>query len=396
MGAYFSYSLAHLEFFQLSGDVAIFFYGVMMAHYNKYNMSLESFNNIALVFNTFLFIAEALCYIYIGLSIDAAIIDHPENLIIGGAVLGCLIVSRIFVMVPFSILSCKKLRLNIKGAEWIAVMSSGLIKGPMAFIFANVLVPIRGPCLNPKDPAQYKKAYPLFMIQIVVFMTVAFYNPINYLIFKCTVSKELHQGREIETEKSETVEFKQKLAEGKWVHEETKPRVILYIDEFALKPFFIRDYKTRRKEILEMKDKFEAKAGKWNHAAHLDHYLEKTTNLHNTSFEGSSMRDSLIIENRFSLNSSFGSYGDELDDDDDHVKLVGRKTISPAKQPTAFAAHSPKKDEDSPVLRKKVDSGVYEPLLVKEEAKPDHVPPAIPEHPAEDGSKPEENGKKDK
>lgn len=46
LGSYFCYSLAHLKFFQLSGDVAIFFYGIMMTHYNKFNMNVETFRNI--------------------------------------------------------------------------------------------------------------------------------------------------------------------------------------------------------------------------------------------------------------------------------------------------------------------------------------------------------------
>lgn len=46
VGAYCTYALAHLPIFQLSGDVAIFFYGLMMSHYNKYNMNLETFQNI--------------------------------------------------------------------------------------------------------------------------------------------------------------------------------------------------------------------------------------------------------------------------------------------------------------------------------------------------------------
>lgn len=46
VGAYMAYALAHLPVFQLSGDVAIFFYGIMMSHYNKFNMNFETFKNI--------------------------------------------------------------------------------------------------------------------------------------------------------------------------------------------------------------------------------------------------------------------------------------------------------------------------------------------------------------
>ena len=42
LGAYATYMLAHLPFFQLSGDVAIFFYGTFISHYNKFNMSLDA------------------------------------------------------------------------------------------------------------------------------------------------------------------------------------------------------------------------------------------------------------------------------------------------------------------------------------------------------------------
>lgn len=93
LGAYATYFLAHLPFFQLSGDVAIFFYGFLIGHYNKYNMSVDAIKQIGLILNIIYVAAEAFCFIYVGLSFETAIGPDYTNLIIAGIIivltLGC-------------------------------------------------------------------------------------------------------------------------------------------------------------------------------------------------------------------------------------------------------------------------------------------------------------------
>lgn len=201
LGAYLSYSLAHLPFFQLSGDVAIFFYGVMMSHYNKYNMSEGSFRNIGLTFNILMQGAEAICFIYIGLSFEDAFVRHYENFSIAGGVLLVLFISRSIVFIVSAFIFRNNQRFKIKGGEWFAVIVSGLVKGPMAYIFSNVLVPNRSPCLDVTNLKQYLKSFPLFVMQICVIFSLILIVPLNFLFFKMSVSKQLDEGEEAERKK---------------------------------------------------------------------------------------------------------------------------------------------------------------------------------------------------
>lgn len=281
IGAYLSYALAHLPFFELSGDVAIFFYGVMMAHYNKYNMGPESFRNIGLTFNLLMIAAEAICFIYIGLSLQDAIILHPENVIIALVLLGVFLASRTFIVTILVVfLKIFNIKFNVKGGEWVAFISTGLIKGPMAYIFSNVLVPYRTPCLNPSDPKQYNQSYSLYVMQAMVVITLTVYCPINFLIFKCFVSKELLEGEHAESDATETQFLKETLLKGKWVVDRKKPQVFRYVDEFMLKPILIRDYFDRMVEIESMKKFYDDLAGAYDHSVHLEHSIHHELHAH--------------------------------------------------------------------------------------------------------------------
>jgi NhaP-type Na+/H+ or K+/H+ antiporter len=243
IGAYLSYALAHLSFFQLSGDVAIFFFGVFMSHYNKYNMSPSSFKNIGLTFNMIMQFAEVVCFIYIGVTLEDALVGHSENIVYALVCLGVLLAMRVIVV---SIVACfASKNFSIKGKEWLAVISSGMIKGPMAYIFGNVLVPDRVPCLDVKDHHQYDKSFPLFVLQITVLISLVVLTPLNHLVFKLTVSKEAVEDK-TEDETRTTSVLKKSLLKDEWVLDKNKPKVFTYVDEFLLKPLFIRDYFQRK------------------------------------------------------------------------------------------------------------------------------------------------------
>lgn len=246
LGAYLSYALAHLEFFQLSGDVAIFFYGLIMSHYNKYNMSNESFKNVGLTFNLMMQASEAICFIYIGLSLQDAIVNHYENLAYMGIVLGTLLVCRTLVVSVVGICQLKNQRFRVFGGEWIAILFAGVIKGPMAYILMDVLVPERNRCLDVNDIAQYKKAFPLFVIQICVVVSLLILHPLNYLVFKVAVDKHLNEGDDIEKKIQRESHVKKKLNDDEWHFDRNRPRVFQYADEFLFKPALIRDYHNRK------------------------------------------------------------------------------------------------------------------------------------------------------
>lgn len=273
IGAYLAYSLAHLGFFQLSGDVAIFFYGVIVSHYTKYNMSETSFSNIGLSFNLIMQLAEAVCFIYIGLGVGDAVIGHQENIYYAMFILGVLFISRTFV-IGVAALLLKSAKLLVEPREYFPVIMSGMIKGPMAYIFANVLVPFRSPCLDIKDHHQYIQSYPLFVMQICVIFSLVVITPINYLVFKLMVKKD-NQDLNIQasSKDEERTEFKRKMFEGVWEINHKKPRVFEYVDEYFFKPALIRDYHIRRDEIEKLKAQFDELSGAYDHGVHLEHSI---------------------------------------------------------------------------------------------------------------------------
>lgn len=243
IGAYLAYALAHLPFFQLSGDVAIFCFGVFMSHYTKYNMSPSSFSNIGLTFNTIMQFSEVICYIYIGMTLEDSIFGHLDNFVYALVCIGVLLISRIIVVSIIASFTSDKF--SIKGKEWIAVGFSGMIKGPMAYIFANVLVPERLPCIDIKDVAQYNKSFPIFVMQLIVVISLVFMIPINHILFHLTVKKEA--GEDKHDDQSELqIKIKKSLLNDTWVLDKDKPQVATYVDEFLLKPIFIRDYHKRK------------------------------------------------------------------------------------------------------------------------------------------------------
>lgn len=275
IGAYLSYSLAHLEFFQLSGDVAIFFYGLMMAHYNKYNFSLESFKSIGLSFNLMMQMSEAVSFIYIGLSFEDAIRGHLENFIYAAVILTSLLLCRSLVVAVVAIIKRNKTNFRVFGGEWVAAVSSCLLKGPLAYIFMNILLPDIPECIDVFNEEHYKAAYPLFVLQICVVGSLLVLHPLNYLVFKCAVREKLHEGEDIDIKLEREKEHKENLLEDNWVVDRERPRVFAYVDEFYLKPLFIRDYFKRKNEINEMKILYDELAVHYDHGIHLEHEIHE-------------------------------------------------------------------------------------------------------------------------
>lgn len=97
-GAYAAYMLAHLSFFQLSGDVAIFCYGFVISHYNVFNMSLPAVKHVGVVLNVFFVACEAICFTYLALNFENAIDSKYYNVYIAVGIIFILIGSRLICL----------------------------------------------------------------------------------------------------------------------------------------------------------------------------------------------------------------------------------------------------------------------------------------------------------
>lgn len=158
---------------------------------------------------------------------------------------------------------------QIHGSEWLTVCFSGMITGPLAYIFAGVVVSTisHGIDLNAdikEDSDDYRKIRPLYIVQLVVIISLLVLSPINYFVAKATVREE-HDHHEEEDEIDYTA-----YKPVEWKIDQEKPKVFDYADEFFFKPIFIRSYHNRKKCLGVIKHAFELSALLYEHS-HDDH-----------------------------------------------------------------------------------------------------------------------------
>jgi len=103
--AYGSYALA--EAIGLSGIMAIFFAGIVLAHYNSYNLSPTSNVTAEEIFEAFAAMAETFVFVYMGMGIFTGRFTQWNVGFIVLAILFCLI-GRAFNTFPLAYLSNKK------------------------------------------------------------------------------------------------------------------------------------------------------------------------------------------------------------------------------------------------------------------------------------------------
>ena len=133
--SFLTYSLCELESFQLAAIIAIFVFGIIQSHYNRYNLSEESVEKAGFTFALVSYICEALILIYLGLSIDS--FEGSSSMItIILADIGILVFARFFTLLFLSGLVTvlkKGKESGLLFKEIILVGFSGMIRGSIAY-----------------------------------------------------------------------------------------------------------------------------------------------------------------------------------------------------------------------------------------------------------------------
>lgn len=215
-------------------------------------------------------LAEFICFIYIGISVEDAVLDHWENVGYAFLLLVVFILARILILLVFGLFYRKKDTFHIYGLEWVGLLFGGVIKGPMTFIFANVIVISKIACIDRHDLKAYNQVRPLYIIQLAVIFSLVLGCPINYLVAKLTYTQSESEGEDIDTQMKDFEEVRRKYIQNDWKLDILKPRAFQYTDEFVLKPFFIRDYFSRKQYIYGLKTIFEQDEAMYSHG-HGDH-----------------------------------------------------------------------------------------------------------------------------
>ena len=100
--------------------------------------------------------AEMICFVYIGLTLTDAVIGHYENILIAIVLLCGWLGGRALMMGVFAFFLSRNEKMRIRGKEWIYLITSGMIKGPLAYIFANIIVAKSVPCIDTNNAEIYK------------------------------------------------------------------------------------------------------------------------------------------------------------------------------------------------------------------------------------------------
>ncbi|KAJ8614118.1 hypothetical protein CTAYLR_004650 [Chrysophaeum taylorii] len=155
--AYGAYAIA--ESIELSGIMSLFFCGIILAHYNSYNLSKTSQTTAEEIFASLACVAESFVFMYMGMGVFTGRFKSWDPAFVVLAILFCL-VGRALNTFPLSAVSNlvfrrHKIPLRMQFVIWFA----GL-RGAIAF------------ALSQNMPGRHKDAYETTTLSIVVFTTV--------------------------------------------------------------------------------------------------------------------------------------------------------------------------------------------------------------------------------
>ncbi|KAG5177712.1 Sodium/hydrogen exchanger family-domain-containing protein [Tribonema minus] len=131
--AYGCYAFA--EAINMSGIMALFFNGLILSHYNTYNLSSTAQVTAESIFESMATLSEFFVYIYMGMGVFTGRFKGWDPLFVVLAVVFCL-VARMFNTFPFSFLANLWRKQKITGGMQVVMWFSGL-RGAIAFALSQ-------------------------------------------------------------------------------------------------------------------------------------------------------------------------------------------------------------------------------------------------------------------
>lgn len=320
---YATYNLAHFTSIDLSGDVAIFFFGFFMSNYNIYNMSTDAINQLGVIINISAEAAEACCFIYIGVSYSSAIGKDLTNVIISLFLFVATGACRILSISQFSlyryyqmIYNKENTLTNISIQDIYCICSAGMIKGPTAYIFSVVLVQAsahaQDEIITYDETKGQSNDKPQQLVHLTMLFSLLVYPTINYLVCLGLVENDRH---DIELSNKMKIEKAQKLAlDNNWEVDTRTPYSLMYLDEFTLKPLVVRGYKKNKKRLHEKMLKFNMTSQIYDHSSHGDHNQDQSKSFSLlTTLDSSGLYKSFFSGSSNHLNTSQSSGSNYLE-----------------------------------------------------------------------------------
>lgn len=154
--AYGSYALA--EAIELSGIMSLFFCGIIMAHYNSYNLSEVSNGAAEVIFHSLAFTSETFVFLYMGMGLFTGRFSGWSPVFIACAIVFCLI-ARVFNTFPISAVANLARKVKISYQMQFVIWFAGL-RGAIAF------------ALSQNMPGLHKDVYETTTLGVVIFTTL--------------------------------------------------------------------------------------------------------------------------------------------------------------------------------------------------------------------------------
>ena len=155
---YLCYATA--ESISLSGIMALFFQGVVLSHYNSYNLSEVSHVASEQIFSTFATLTETIVFVYMGMGVFTGRYKTFDMKFPVIAMVAC-VIGRFLNIIPLSFLSnlCRRGRHVISGRHQAVMCFSGL-RGAIAY------------ALSENMPGPHKEVYTTGTLSICIFTTI--------------------------------------------------------------------------------------------------------------------------------------------------------------------------------------------------------------------------------
>ena len=154
--AYGSYALA--EVIGLSGIMALFFCGIVLAHYNSYNLSEVSNGAAELIFRSLAGISETFVFLYMGMGLFTGRFSGWSLSFIFYAIFFCFL-ARLFNTFPISFVANMTRKLKIPSRMQFVIWFAGL-RGAIAF------------ALSQNMPGRHKDVYETTTLGVIFFTTI--------------------------------------------------------------------------------------------------------------------------------------------------------------------------------------------------------------------------------
>eukprot|EP01017_Pseudomicrothorax_dubius_P039144 TRINITY_DN5962_c0_g1_i1.p1 TRINITY_DN5962_c0_g1~~TRINITY_DN5962_c0_g1_i1.p1 ORF type:complete len:410 (+),score=77.55 TRINITY_DN5962_c0_g1_i1:270-1499(+) len=258
---YTSYIVA--ELFHLSGVISLLICGVVLGHYNWYNLSDRAKESTGLTFQAFSLAAEAFLFIYLGMS-TFMYKDSQWSFSLVGLEIGCVLIARLSSVFAPSWLAMLLLRKKWKvdNFELFIVAFSGMIRGAIAFALVLTV-----------HNSDQEKIVKTTVFGVVMISTIGLGIILPKIINTCIKLRGNPKNRssvfdnDAITKREELLRTEDK---EEVVHKAPKNAAHAWwrrVDENYLKPLLIYKYKEQKEELQAKKLQF--KEGEIEHEIHL-------------------------------------------------------------------------------------------------------------------------------